>query len=55
MLEPGAKALAGTIEAVWRAVGYDNVRCHVEPTGILIDQKMTYQVRSNLINGLPPQ
>ena len=48
----GALALVQKIEDAWQAFGIENnVVCRVEPTPGL---KGFWQVRSNLVNGLPP-
>lgn len=48
----GAQALADRIEAYWRDRGYF-VRCQVIRSGDLRSTGWHYDVRSDLVNGLP--
>jgi hypothetical protein len=52
--EAGAGVLARKIERFWRAKGHKNVRAWIEPISGDFD-KPIFAVRSNLINGLPPE
>lgn len=59
----GAARLAARIMRFWHQAGHKNVRAWAEPVKIALPQKSgketvrtidAYQVRSNLLNGLPP-
>lgn len=51
--ERDAGRKARRVEAYWRAHGYASVSCEVVP--VVHDKALTtYEVRCNLVNGLPP-
>lgn len=55
----GARLLVEQIEAAWKALGFDSVRCWVDPSPVVYagagGGKAVYRICSNLINGLPPR
>jgi hypothetical protein len=54
----GAIAMAAKIRRIWHNTGHD-VHAWVEPIDVKLGARekpiMLYQVRSNLVNGLPPR
>ena len=52
LTEAGALRLKGIIERAWRRCGHTNVKAAVEK--IVSSRGNYWAVRSNLVNGLPP-
>jgi hypothetical protein len=50
----GAKRIAAAITDYWRARGHNTVRAWIELVPTQSEGMPIYQVRSNLLNGLPP-
>jgi hypothetical protein len=54
----GAIAMAAKIRRIWHKAGHE-VHAWVEPINVKLGAReksiMLYQVRSNLVNGLPPR
>lgn len=56
-----AETLARKVSRYWRRLGYENVRAWAEPVHAKehsagkLNDVLIYQVRSNLVNGLPPR
>jgi hypothetical protein len=49
-----AQRFARQIERYWAGVGYPTVRCRVERVTQGLNRSWSYEIRSNLIRGLPP-
>jgi hypothetical protein len=47
--------IARPIEASWAAQGHPTVRCRVERVNVGNGRMSAYEVRSNLVRGLPPR
>lgn len=50
----GANHIAYEIERIWRAHGWDGMRARVEEMSVHHSRKAMFVVRSNLIDGVPP-
>ena len=59
MTRTGAQKLAKRIERYWRNKGFGQVKVEIEMMGEIIPEvegvEPLYCVRSNLVNGMPPQ
>jgi hypothetical protein len=49
-----AGELASQIQGHWRDTGHPNVFVWAEPVHLKLNKRNIHQVRSNLVNGLPP-
>ena len=50
-----ANRYARQIENYWSGLGFPNVRCWVERVSAGANRGLGYEIRSNLIRGLPPR
>jgi predicted ribosome quality control (RQC) complex YloA/Tae2 family protein len=54
----GAIAMASKIRKLWQSKGFSEVHTWVEPVQIKLGREASetlYQIRSNLVNALPPR
>ena len=49
-----ANKVARQVESYWAGLGHFNVRCWVERVSVGPNRGSSYEVRSNLVRGLPP-
>ena len=49
-----AKGYAQRVETYWAELGHRNVRCWVEAISVGAHGRSAYEIRSNLVRGLPP-
>ena len=49
-----ARKVARQVESYWAGLGHSNVRCWVERVNVGPNRGSSYEIRSNLVRGLPP-